>query len=171
VGIRQVAGLDGCVDLGQLQRGKLPVHALQVGAQEDHALQPALQEQAARSQDGVGLLIKDVHHKHKAAASPGLHDLLGQVGQKGVAPTQQDDADGGGALLLEVAGGLVAHIVELPDHRPYPRPGARVHVPAVIEHAGNRGDADPGGLGDILDGDYPHPCSSCSLFICFRKPV
>ena len=160
----QVVGLDGGVDLGQLQAAHLLLLTFQAAAQKDNPLQPPLQEQLPGRQNLAGFLVNDFHDELKARAPPLLQHLLGQVGQEGIAAAPQDDADGGDALLLKVAGALVAHIVELFDHAQHPGPGASVHVLPVVEHPGHRGNAHTGGPGHILDGHNFHSVPPA----CFR---
>ena len=156
LGIIDRGGVYRSKHAGQIKRADLRLPFVQVGAQENDALQVALQVQASGRQKLIRLVIDEFKQKLHMLLSAQGDDPLGQIGQKQVAPPAQNDCHKTCMALLQVGSVGVAHIIEPLDHLIHIFAGERVNLLAVVEHAGNGADADPRLTRDIPDGDDPH---------------
>ena len=82
---------------------------------------------------------------------------MDNIGIKGILYAAHHKADRIGANLDQIARAVVGHVFVRLDDGADPSAGILAHVGPVIEHTGNRTDADPCKFCDILDGHAPAP--------------
>ena len=101
---------------------------------------------------------RDLAHDHRVARSVELLlDGVDDVGVEGVLHAAHHKADRIRANLDQIARAVVGHVFVRLDDGAHPLAGILADVGPVIEHAGNRTDADPCKFCDILDGHAPAP--------------